>query len=63
MDRYSHGGDLFLGIALTIGGLVCVAIAYTPLVELLFIEFIAQGIAETFINIGTSIRNRRFWTR
>ena len=41
-----------IGICLTIGALLCVAIAYSPYVARLYVEFGIQGVAETFIAIG-----------
>lgn len=56
MDRLVNCGDLVIGIALTTAALVCVGIAYTPIVELMFVEFTIQGLMETAIAIGKSIK-------
>lgn len=52
LDKYKNLEELFVGLALTIAALVCVAIAYTPIVGLMFPEFAIQGLMETWINIG-----------
>lgn len=58
MSKLTRFGDLVIGLSLTTGALVCVAIAYTPYVEAMFIEFVLQGTAETFIAIGKYNANK-----
>lgn len=41
-----------IGISLTVAAVVCVAIAHTPYVEVMFVEFSIQGVMETCIAIG-----------
>ena len=52
LTKLTHFGDLVIGISLTVGAVLCAAIAYTPYVEAMFLEFTIQGVAETFIAIG-----------
>lgn len=52
MEKLRGFGDLVIAASLTTAAIMCVAIAYTPYVELMFIEFSIQGIMETFIAIG-----------
>ena len=52
-----------IGICLTIGALLCVAIAYSPYVALLYVEFGIQGVAETFIAIGEWDEKQVKWVK
>ena len=52
LTKLTRFGDLVVGISLTVCALLCAAIAYTPYVEVMFVEFVLQGTAETFIAIG-----------
>ena len=52
LDKSMNCGDLVIGMALTTAALASVSVAYTLVVELMFLEFTVQGIMKALIVIG-----------